>query len=163
MENPGNTTAQHIILRPFEPADQAAARGLILAGLAEHWGTLDPTLNPDLRDIAATYGEAVFFVAVAGSTLVGTGVLIHEAPGVARIVRMSVAASWRRRGIARTILAALCAEARAAGYRQIVLETTATWAGAIAFYQRNGFTITGTHDGDTHFVLDLQAPLPPAT
>src|SRR6478736_3198226 len=134
MQNVGNhITADRFVLRPFEPADQAAAQALIVAGLAERWGTLDPTLNPDLRDIATSYGEAVFLVAVAGDAVIGTGALIHEAPGVARIVRMSVAATWRRRGAGRAILTALCEEARAAGYRHVVLETTSSWTDAIAF------------------------------
>lgn len=40
----------------FHPVDQEAVRSLILAGLGEHWGYIDEGLNPDLRDIASTYG-----------------------------------------------------------------------------------------------------------
>ena len=39
----------------FKPSDQAAVRRLILDGLAERWGVLDESLNPDLNDIAAAY------------------------------------------------------------------------------------------------------------
>ena len=52
-------------LRPFTAADQDAVKDLVLAGLADHWGTLDPTLNPDLNDIAGHYAaEAGIPVAV---------------------------------------------------------------------------------------------------
>ena len=35
----------------FAGGDQEAAKNLILNGLVEHWGRLDPTLNQDLDDI----------------------------------------------------------------------------------------------------------------
>ncbi len=47
--------AQQISIKPFESEDQEAVQSLILAGLAEHWGEIDPTLNPDLNDIGAYY------------------------------------------------------------------------------------------------------------
>ena len=40
-----------IRISEFEPSDQAAARRLILDGLAERWGVLDESLNPDLNEI----------------------------------------------------------------------------------------------------------------
>ncbi len=144
-----------IVLRPFCPKDQAAAQRLILAGLEERWGYLDPTKNPDLDDIASTYANSTFLVAWRGDELVGTGALVHEARGIARIVRMSVAAPMRRRGIGALILQRLCEQAQTDGYRQIVLETTSTWDDAITFYQRRGFRIVAFRDGDTHLLLDL--------
>ncbi|MBN2003797.1 MAG: GNAT family N-acetyltransferase [Anaerolineae bacterium] len=149
-------------IRPFRPQDQEAAQRLILAGLEERWGVLDPTKNPDLDDITKIYGDDVFLTAwlqndetSEETTLVGTGALIREEETVARIVRMSVARSLRRQGIGRTLLEHLFAHARAAGYRRIVLETTSTWSDAIAFYERYGFRRIGEWDGDTHFTLDL--------
>ena len=147
--------SEKVTLRPFHPTDQAAAQQLILDGLAGHWGALDPTRNPDLHDIGAGYAAGVFLVAVQNGRLIGTGALMPEAPGVARIVRMSVAREMRRRGIGRAILEALLATAHARGCRQVVLETTATWQEAIAFYERHGFRRVAVRDGDVHFVLDL--------
>lgn len=145
---------KNIRVLPLRREDQATARQLILSGLAERWGHLDPTKNPDLDDIATAYADATFLLAWDGDELVGTGALIHEAAEVARIVRMSVAAARRRQGIGSLILRRLLAAARAAGYRQVTLETTSTWHDAIAFYQRHGFRQIGTWDGDTHFILD---------
>jgi len=144
-----------LALRPFQARDQAAARNLILDGLRQRWGKLDETKNPDLDDIAANYADGFFLVACLRDEVIGTGALIPEAPGVGRIVRMSVACSQRRRGVGRRILEALLERAQAAGYRRVVLETTATWEDAIAFYRRHGFQKIAIRDGDAHFARDL--------
>ncbi len=145
-----------LVIRPFQPADQPAARGLVLAGLAEHWGALDPSLNPDLDDIAASFAGGVFLTAWLGAELVGTGGLLPAGPHTAQIVRMSVAAPLRRRGIARRILAALLDAARQAGYRRVILETTETWDEVIQFYLSCGFRITHHQDGDVYFEISLE-------
>ena len=50
-------------IRRLEPHDVEAVRTLIFEGLQDRWGTLDPTLNPDLDDFVATYGEGVTLTA----------------------------------------------------------------------------------------------------
>lgn len=145
----------HLTIRPLCLQDQAAARHLILAGLAQRWGQLDPSANPDLDHLYTHYQEAVFLLAWRAAELVGTGALVSERPGVGRIVRMSVAAAHRRQGIGGQILAALLAAARQRHYHQVVLETTSSWEDAVCFYQDHGFCITGEKDGDTHFQLNL--------
>ena len=142
-------------IRPFRPEDQAAARALILEGLAEHWGWLDSSLNPDLEDLATWYQGQVLLVAHLAGELVGTGALTWERQGVGRIQRMSVARRWRRHGIASAILARLLDEARALGYRHVVLETTSTWEDAKGFYVQHGFRPVAECDGDAHFVKAL--------
>ncbi|MBN1667642.1 MAG: GNAT family N-acetyltransferase [Anaerolineales bacterium] len=144
-----------LIITPLRPQDQVAARRLILAGLEERWGSLDSLTNPDLDDLGEHYRQAIFLLAWLGDELVGSGALIAEAPGIGRIVRMSVARLHRRTGIGQQILAALLSAARERGYHQLVLETTSTWQNAIHFYQGQGFYITGEKDGDTHLKLDL--------
>ena len=140
---------------PFEPADQARARALILAGMVEHWGTLDESLNPDLIDITSTYASGAFLCAWSGDDLVGTGALKRHADGTAEIVRMSVVRAWRRRGVGRAIVAALLDEARTLGHRRIILETTETWDDAVRFYLSLGFVITHHQNGEVYFALDL--------
>ena len=117
-------------IRPFAPADQRVARALILAGLCEHWGWLDPNLNPDLDDIAASYLAPghVFFVAQSGQALTGTGAVIVDG-NVGQIVRVAVHPQWRRRGIARALIAVLLEAARARdldrdGWRRMTIGTT---------------------------------------
>jgi ribosomal protein S18 acetylase RimI-like enzyme len=144
-----------IIIKPFQPNDQQAARALILAGLTAHWSRLDPDKNPDLDDIASSYANATFLVAYRGDELVGTGALVPLSPTTAEIKRMSVTAKYQRQGIGRLLLDHLINLARADGYHHIQLETTATWQQAISFYQKAGFVLTHFADGDAYFKLDL--------
>ena len=147
--------ADEPIIREFRPVDQEAARAVILAGLEEHWGVLDLTLNSDVDDLAGSYADGCVLVAEWGGELVGTGVLSVEPGGIGRIQRMSVARSARRRGIATSLLRALEDEARRRGYPRLVLETTSTWQDAIGFYAANGYQPVDERDGDTHFVKAL--------
>ncbi len=149
MLNP--SPQESIFLRPFQPQDQQPARELILEGLVEHWGFLDPTLNPDLNDIAHTYANGLFLTAWQGMTLVGTGAFLPVDGQTVQIVRMSVRKSHRRLGLGKRILEALLQEAARRGYRRAILETTATWTEVIAFYLQCGFAITHYADGDVYF------------
>ena len=142
-------------IAPFQPDDQVAVKTLILAGLVEHWGYLDPAKNPDLDDIQTYYAQATFLVAWLGDHMVGTGALVPRSTEAAEIVRMSVAAEVRRQGIGRMILYHLGERARQLGFRRLILETTAAWQDVIKFYQRFGFDITHVRDGDVYFSLDL--------
>ena len=146
---------QNIVILPFQPKYQAEAKDLILAGLAEHWGALDPSKNPDLNDIGSNYSKGLFLVALQDNQLIGTGAIVPTSNGVAEIVRMSVATTMRRNGIGNMILGRLCEHAKSNGYKRIILETTDTWQEAIEFYKRFGFQITHYLDGDVYFALDL--------
>lgn len=144
-------------IRMFAPADQDAVRALVLAGLADHWGTLDPTLNPDLNDIAGWYGPLRGHTVVAEieHEIVGTGTMhqVDEVTGV--LVRMSVSRSYRGKGLGKALVWALADAARERGYRRLVCETTDTWQDAINFYLATGFAIVDQRDGDFHFELTL--------
>ena len=142
-------------LRPFGPADQRAARELILAGLGEHWGHVDPTLNPDLEDIAVSYARGYFAVAFEDGALIGTGAFLPLDDGAMRIHRMSVASHRRRRGVGSALLAHLLAEGRRRGYRRVVLETTASWSQVVAFYRARGFVPWERRGDELFFTLTL--------
>ncbi len=137
-------------LRPFVPADQSAARALILAGLGERFGSIDETRNPDVDDIAAEYLAQghIFLMAEQAGALVGTGALRCESDGVTcQLVRVSVRRDRRRQGIARALVEALLAEARKRGRRRVWVETDEPWRDAIALYERLGFTDYARRDG----------------
>jgi GNAT superfamily N-acetyltransferase len=146
-------------LRDFHEGDQERVRRLILDGLADHWGTIDDALNPDLDDIAVSYAPGRTIVAETDGELVGTGTLMPVEPSVAEILRMSVHASFRRRGIGRALVNELVQTALGWGARKVVLETSSSWTDVVSFYVACGFTITGTQDGrfgeDTWFELPL--------
>ncbi|MCP4601601.1 MAG: GNAT family N-acetyltransferase [Proteobacteria bacterium] len=153
------TDVQQVLIKLFRSEDQEDVKRLILAGLGAHWGTVDPTLNPDLNDISTSYAEATFLVAWLDSKIVGTGALIPKSDQVAEIVRMSVAADLQRHGIGTQILEQLVHKAQGLDFRRVVLETTTTWHEVIEFYKRFGFRITHRQDGEfggeVHFALDL--------
>jgi putative acetyltransferase len=140
-----------ICLRPFQPGDQVACKALILAGLVEHWGFLDPTLNPDLNDIADSFSAGYFLTAWREHELVGTGGFLPAGRETLQIVRMSVAKTMRGQGLGQRILVALLAEGCARGYRRAVLETTETWGEVVRFYLKAGFRITHRSEGDVYF------------
>lgn len=144
-----------LIISDLKSEEQEEARDLILAGLEEHWGWLDPMRNPDLTEIGHSYLGETFLSARLDGELVGCGALIQEDEGVGRIVRMSVARTMRRKGVGKAILEALCQRARQRGFSRLVLETTETWEDAIHFYQQFGFEFTTYRDGDAHFVMRL--------
>jgi putative acetyltransferase len=143
------------IIRPFQLEDQPAVKALILEGLGERWGTIDPVKNPDLENIGASYAGGFFRVAVQEGRIIGTGALIPRAEGEAEIRRMSVACDLRRRGLGGAILQRLIEDARSSGCQRIILETTSTWEDAAAFYRKHGFRVTHHEGGDTHFLLEL--------
>jgi putative acetyltransferase len=144
-----------VTIHPFQPADQEKVKELVLKGLADHWGELDPTKNPDLNDIVKTYAQDVFLVARLQDRIVGTGALVHRSDELAEIVRMSVAKDLRRQGVGRLILERLITTAEEKGYRKVILETTCTWKEVIAFYLKCGFTVTHEQNGDVYFEMIL--------
>jgi GNAT superfamily N-acetyltransferase len=143
------------LLRPFEPGDQPACKELILAGLKEHWGILDYSLNPDLNDIAAAYVDGLFLTAWQDSRLAGTGALLPGSEACFQVVRMSVEQRWRRQGLGQQILSGLEDAAKKMGAKRLVLETTAEWQEVIQFYLHSGYQIMYSRDGDTYFEKEL--------
>ena len=144
-------------IRPFQPSDQAATQALILTGLAERWGALDPTRNPDLHDIYASYvaqGSAFFVVEDAGR-IIGAGGLVEEEPGVGRIVRVSVSSGQRGRGIGRAISQHLIAEGRRRGCRTLLVETNDDWHSALQLYRSCGFVPYAHQNGEVHMKLQI--------
>ena len=146
-----------VSIRPYTVADQTAVRALVLAGLRDHWGTLDPTLNPDLDDIAGWYGllDGCTIVAEIDGRIVGTGTMhrVDDQTGV--LVRMSVSGADRGKGIGKALVRSLAEAARSRGYTRLICETTDTWQDAIALYLATGFTIVDQRNGDYHFEMKL--------
>ncbi len=146
------------MLRDFEDSDQASAQALVLDGLKERWGAVyDPTVNPDLDDIAANHvarGTEVV-VAAVDEALVAIGMLQTEADGRGRILRVSVAAARRREGWGRAIVGELVRRARARGMVEVLVRTDTPWTSATALYEGCGFDVVEQDSTDTHLVLRL--------
>jgi ribosomal protein S18 acetylase RimI-like enzyme len=146
-----------LVIRPFEPCDQDAARRLILTGLGEHFGYIDETCNPDIDDIRANYIEAghIFVVAEIDAELVGTGGLLTKRGNTGRIVRMSVCRRYRRQGIGGALVSHLLELAHQRGFTQVLVSTEPDWQDAIGFYHNFGFTETKRDDVGVYFMMRL--------
>jgi putative acetyltransferase len=155
MDVDNDKLLSNLTILTFQPEDQPEVKRLVLSGLGEHWGKIDNSKNPDLDDIVENYKEATFLVARLHNRVIAAGALVPRQDRKAEVVRMSVAVDIRRMGIGRLILDQLVLRARAAGYQQVILETTAAWLEVIEFYLRYGFHITYYQDGDVYFALDL--------
>lgn len=120
---------------------QEEAKEIILNGLAERFGFLDDTLNPDLNDIQHYYIDKgdIFIVGLYHSTAVCTGALTKEDHATGRIERMSVLKAYRQQGLASIMLLELEKRAKELGYVKLVLETNKSWLDAIQFYKKHGF------------------------
>src|SRR5262245_60234314 len=157
-----------ILVRRFEPSDQAQCRQLILSGLGEHFGFIDDSRNPDLHDIAQSYlsNRHDFYVAerrvstdrtgiTTDGQVVGTVGLLFD-PGRARIVRMSVAREHRQQGIATALLKKCIERARERGVPDMVAFTEPHWSDAVGFYLALGFVKYGSDAEDIHLRLSLR-------
>ncbi len=128
-------------IRPFRPTDQSAVKDLVLNGLDEHFGWIDPARNPDLDDIQQmiVHTGGYFVVVEKDEEIVGTGALLEEAPGVGRLARMSVKPDERKQGVGQAVVAHLRETAVARQYHTLLVETNHDWDDAIRLYQRCGF------------------------
>lgn len=86
-----------------------------------------------------TPAGGVYLVAWRNGRPVASAALQPGADGTAEVRRMFVTRSARRRGIGRSLLAALEARARALGYTALRLETGCRQQPAIALYESAGF------------------------
>jgi len=145
-----------VVVSPLNSEDTAAVKQLLIDGLSERWGAYEPRLNPDLESFPQSYAGSLILVAKTAGTVVGTGTLRPISQHRAEIVRMSTATSSRRTGVASTVLKHLLEHARSDGAHEVVLETTTSWASAIAFYMKHGFAMTHEQGGDTHFIHRLR-------
>lgn len=146
------------MLRDFEPADQSALRRLILAGLQDRWGErFDAARNPDLDDFVTHYLDrgAEIVVFEADFEIIATGVLVPDEDNAGEIVRMSVAATHRRQGLARLVIQELIGRARRREMSEIRVLTDTPWTSAVELYRACGFAEIGSDGTDTHFVMPL--------
>ena len=110
------------------PADFRDWPGL-LALLQQSFAYMDSRIDPpsslkalDAAALQAKAGRETLIVAHEGSTLVGCG-FVDLRPDCAYLGKLAVAEGWRGRGIARDIVEAAAAVARAHGRRVLELQT----------------------------------------
>ena len=130
---------------PYSVEHQAGVIDVILPIQQSEFGfaiTLED--QPDLRDIAGFYqrGAGNFWVALAGTHVVGTISLRDIGAGQGALRKMFVRAEYRGREhqVARRLLDALLEWCRNMGVREVFLGTTAKFVAAHRFYEKSGFS-----------------------
>jgi GNAT superfamily N-acetyltransferase len=145
-------------MRDFVAGDQDALRELVLAGLKERWGdAFDDRFNADLEDVAGTYlaRGAEIVVIERNHELVATGTLVPDGSNRGRIVRMSVAAPHRRRGLASRVVGELVGRARRREMSELRVLTDIPWTSAVCLYRSCGFVEVARDEQDIHFAMQL--------
>ena len=117
-------------------------------------------------DALAAPGIA-FFVMRDGATAIGMGAFKRIDDRHAEIKSMHILAEYRGRGLSRRMLDHLVAEAQAAGYTRLSLETGVQpgFAAARALYEKAGFTLCGPFEGyreDPNSLFMTRSLLPPS-
>jgi ribosomal protein S18 acetylase RimI-like enzyme len=134
------------------------ATQLIVTGLKEYFPNYDSKYNPDLLNLYDYYNKPknIFLIGMINATIVATGGIVWENNGICRIKRMSVKKEYRREGYASRLLKALEKKAFEQSYKEIVLETTKTWQGAISFYKKNNYKVTRIDINNIHFKKSIE-------
>lgn len=89
----------------------------------------------------------VFLVAHADGAPVACGAVRELERDIGEVKRMFVRDEWRRRGVARQLLAALESKARDIGYTTLRIETGALQPEAITLYRSAGYTDIAPYGG----------------
>ncbi len=137
--NSGSESAR-IEFRPFRAGDGKAFRVLNEAWIERHFGIEEKdriTLGDPEGKILARGGH--IFVAVDGETVVGCCALIFLRPGVFEAAKMTVAESYRGRGLGRKLLEFTVVQAKSLGATSLYLETNDSLLDAIHLYESLGF------------------------
>ncbi len=141
-ETHGGGTAPAISVSP-ESATSPDARACLAAYFAELAERFEAGFDAGAagRDVGAEFAapDGAFFVARLAGEAVGCGGFVALDAETAEIKRVWTAPKARGLGVARAVLAALEAEARARGFRRLRLDTNRALNEAQAMYLKAGY------------------------
>ena len=151
----------------FRPEHVARFAELNREWLEGH-GLMEP---PDEAQLADPEGHFVtpggrIYVALDGDQVVGTCAIVPHAPGELELAKLSVAAEYRGRGIARRLVERCLEHARAANATRVMLVSSSRLQAAVRLYRSLGFRHQPVPAGtpyqvaDVSMVLELDAPAP---
>lgn len=100
----------------------------------------------EISDPRTAFVDDVVLVAVSGGTAVGCLVVTAPVDGRSEIKRLWTEPAFRGRGVASDLLGAALAHAAESGAGAVRLSVWKWRTGAIALYERFGFTVTASWD-----------------
>ena len=130
-----------ILLRPFEPGDEAAFRELNEAWIRAFFAMEErdhQVLGDPLRPILNKGG--LIFMALCDGIPAGCCALQVCGEGCYELAKMAVSQEMRGLGLGRKLLAYVIQQARNSGATRLVLETNSRLENAIHLYEDAGFT-----------------------
>jgi GNAT superfamily N-acetyltransferase len=132
-----NDVRVRLIVDRLDSPEGTALAAAHLAEMEHRYGSEDEAdgLQPD--QLAPPHGT--FVIAWLDDTAVGCGGIRRIDATAAEIKRMFVAATFRRRGVARAVLEELERTAKNLGYDRLILETGTLQPEAIALYASHDF------------------------
>jgi len=146
-------TIDEIKMIPFTKEYQKQAKELILQGIEEYVGKLEPGFNKDIDNIEESFKGHVFLVVLEKDKIIGTGGLLLGGEE-SQIVRVSVKKEYRKQGLGKRIVDELISYAVENGCKRVIVETSNDWDTAVNFYLKYGFEIMYYKDGDIYFKYD---------
>ena len=155
--------AEHIVIRPIRPEDDAPMSRIIRSNLEQFHldipGTayFDPELDHLSRYYRAAPDRRAYFVAVdeAGRVLGGVG--FAEFSGFshcAELQKLYLAEEVKGRGLGSRLMQQVQSCARSLGYGQMYLETHSNLQAAIRLYEKLGFQRIRRPEGVMHSTMD---------
>jgi ribosomal protein S18 acetylase RimI-like enzyme len=135
-----------MLIRPARVPDEVPAVRDLFRAYADGLG-IDlcfQGFDAELAGLPGAYAPPAgrLIVADAGAELAGCVALRAHTPDVGEMKRLFVRPTFRGRGLGRALINRVVAEASAAGYRELVLDTLPVIGEAIALYRSAGFAET---------------------
>lgn len=100
----------------------------------------------EILDPQTAFADDVVLVALSGDTAVGCLVVTASVGGPSEVKRLWTDPAFRSRGLASGLLSAALAHSAESGVSTVRLSVWSWRAGAIALYERLGFTVTESWD-----------------
>lgn len=139
----------------IQPAETAAHLGEIRRLFEEYWSAFGFTpcfqnFDRELAGLPGAYGPPDGRLALArtGGAPAGCVALRRFDDTRCEFKRLYVRPEFRGRGLGRALLHWVIAEARGAGYREVLADTLPVMADALAMYYRMGFESTGPYSSE---------------
>jgi ribosomal protein S18 acetylase RimI-like enzyme len=142
------TLPEGVNIRRYAPGDNARIWELHwegVLGTTRDYPRVDPKYDADLTNLEHEYltPGSNFWVAEAPEGLVGMAAIRRVDDKTGRLRRMRVTESWRRRGLARSLLETAIVFCQQASYSRLILDTTEHQTAAQRLYESAGFRFVG--------------------